>query len=460
MATVKAIIRKKSGKAIVNDKGQTLVYIQYGHDSKVTLFSTGIKILPKQWSESKMKIDSTKDLLKNKGNEELIKLKEKEDNYSNANIEAFKSKITSIVRKLQHKDAPPTVALVKEAFEIEYNPKTEKLESLFDLIDAFIEERKATMSHGTIKQYGSIKSNLLAYQEKKKEKITLEKINLSFYDKFVQYLLEEHQLPDGSTGMSNNTVGNQVKNLKAILKYLKKRGHSVYENLEDFKVLKEKGQIIYHSQEELEVLHHLEIPSDSILKEKYAELWKDMYKRPFPGKASLEMAKDIHILECQTSLRVSDRKRLGKEHIYNNVIKMPAHKNKNRVTIPLTPKAMAILQKYDYEIPDITEQRMNEYVKAICLIAGFDYLIETTEYKGGRKIYTKIPKWQTITNHIAVKTFISHCGEKNISAKVVSEITGKSVKIIHEHYYGTNEKVIEMEMQRAFGTPEPLLKIS
>jgi integrase len=165
----------------------------------------------------------------------------------------------------------------------------------------------------------------------------------------------------------------------------------------------------------------------------------------------LDKAKDIHVLECQTSLRVSDRKRLGKEQIKDSVIKMQAHKNKKQLTIPLTPKAKAILEKYDYKLPTISEQRMNEYVKAICLIAGFDYLVEVADYRGGEKIYKKLPKWKLITNHTSVKTFITHCGEKGISAKVVSEITGKTVKVILNHYYGTNEKVIESEMKRAFG---------
>jgi integrase len=157
-------------------------------------------------------------------------------------------------------------------------------------------------------------------------------------------------------------------------------------------------------------------------------------------------------LECQTSLRVSDRKRLSKEHIFGSAIKMTAYKNKKPVFIPLTPISREILEKYNYQLPHLSEVRSNEYIKAICLIAGIDYLVETVEYKGGNKIYTKTPKWQLITNHTAVKTFITHCGEKAISAKIVSEITGKTVKVIQDHYYGTSDKVIQLEMERAFGS--------
>jgi hypothetical protein len=48
--------------------------------------------------------------------------------------------------------------------------------------------------------------------------------------------------------------------------------------------------------------------------------------------------------------------------------------------------------------------------------------------------------------------------EKGISAKVVSEIAGKTLKVILGCYNGTNDKVIETEMQKAFGVSEAKLK--
>jgi hypothetical protein len=43
------------------------------------------------------------------------------------------------------------------------------------------------------------------------------------------------------------------------------------------------------------------------------------------------------------------------------------------------------------------------------------------------------------------------CGANGIPVKVVSEITGKTVKIIMKHYYGVDEGTIQMEMNRVFG---------
>lgn len=312
------------------------------------------------------------------------------------------------------------------------------------LYKEFMEESKSTKAYSTVQKYTTALNHLIGFQAHSKSKIIIGNIDLKFYDKFTAYLMDQ--------GLNNNSVGTIIKNLKVFLVHVKKRGVKVKAELKDFKVLAEKKEVLYHSQEEVEILYNLQIPKDlSAYKKVWNEFWKGNKYQEFPLKETLEKAKDIHLLECQTSLRVSDRKRLGIQHIKDSIIRMPAHKTKKPLTIPLTPKAKAILKKYDYKLPDISATRMNEYVKALCLVAGFDYLVEIADYRGGKKNYTKVPKWKLVTNHTAVKTFITHCGEKGISAKVVSEITGKTVKVIIDHYYGTNEKVIEAEMKKAFG---------
>ncbi|HEY8400495.1 MAG TPA: phage integrase SAM-like domain-containing protein [Cytophagaceae bacterium] len=436
MATVKAIIRKSKGHPLVNESGHTLIYIQYGHQSKITLFSTGIKISPIHWNEKKQLIDSTKGVKKIVANEELIKTLEKEDNYTNANINAFKSKVNTIVRTLQHRDIEPTVENVKQEFNRVYSDKKEVTFDFFDLFEEFI-NNPGNKTETTIKGYRSCLNNLKKFQEVKKEKITLEKIDLKFYDKFISYLLNEHELPDKSVGMAQDTVGTQIKNLKAFLNHLIKRGVKIEADLREFKVFKGKPVIIYLTQEELEQLYLFDISHNE----------------------RLQKVKDLFILGCSTGLRISDLSRLGKEHIQGAVIKMKAHKTGKNVIVPLIYKSDEILKKYEYQLPSISDQKFNDYVKELCELANINAPVEMMEFKGGKKIYKTIPKYQLISSHSAVKTFITHCGEKGISAKVVAEITGKTVKVILDHYYGTSEKVIQMEMQRAFGEPGSNLKV-
>jgi integrase len=249
---------------------------------------------------------------------------------------------------------------------------------------------------------------------------------LTFYDQFQNYLIQE-------AGLANNSIGTQIKDLKAFLNYVKKRGVIVSADLSDFKVLREKPVIVYLSQKELQTL----------------------YTYDFSKNQSLEIARDLFVLQSQTGFRYSDLSRLGIQHLDGNMLRMKAHKTKKDVKVPLTPIAAAILKKYNFELPIYTEQKQNKHIKQACRLAGIKQKIEIPSYHGGTKTYETFEKWKLITTHIAVKTFITHCGELGISPKVVSEVTGKTVKVIIDHYYGTNDKVIEEEMQKAFGVSGP-----
>jgi len=46
MGTLRIVVKKKNGKYDTNKYGETMVYVQYGHDSKQCLFSTGIHVDP------------------------------------------------------------------------------------------------------------------------------------------------------------------------------------------------------------------------------------------------------------------------------------------------------------------------------------------------------------------------------------------------------------------------------
>jgi len=185
---------------------------------------------------------------------------------------------------------------------------------------------------------------------------------------------------------------------------------------------------------------------------------KQVYEFDLSKNKRLEQVRDIFVLGCTTGLRISDIKRLGHEHIQRGAIKMKDYKTGKNIFVPLRNESMEILSKYSFQLPRISDQKFNNYIKEVCKLAGICQMVEKIEYKTGKRIMKKVEKWELISSHVAVKTFITHCGQNGISPKVVSEITGKTVKIILDHYYGTDETTIMREMQRAFNTPMNLLK--
>ncbi|MBX9851787.1 MAG: site-specific integrase [Cytophagaceae bacterium] len=360
----------------------------------------------------------------------------------NSNVRKIANEIDEVKDKLINQRINPTVDEVKRIYEKKYTPK-EPEKDFFQLFEEFI-KNAGKRSHSTIKSYHTVLNNLKTFEHLKGEKISLDKIDYNFYDRLHNYFLKEHVLngkrskkKDKKVGMTPTAAGNQIKTLKSFLRHLIRKGINIDADLSEFKAYKEKPTIIYLSQEELETL----------------------YSHDFSAIKKYERVRDLFVLQCSTGLRISDFKRLGIEHIHGSIIKMKSHKTMKDIIVPLTPKSDAILKKYNYELPMISEQKINEYIKEACKLAGINSLVEIQEYRNGNKIYNKYFKYQLIKTHVAVKTFISHCGERGISAKVVSEITGKTVKIILDHYYGTSNKVIEMEMHKAFGSPEANLKV-
>ncbi|HWZ21348.1 MAG TPA: site-specific integrase, partial [Cytophagaceae bacterium] len=410
-----------------NNEG--LILIQYQHQQKCCWFTTKIKIKPECWNGVKQSIDKTKGFPNNKVNAELLTALDRESKLSNALIDTIKSRVSSIARDFQIKEIEPEAPLVKTEYERKFNHSeaAAKVEvNFFQLFDKWIESQKSLKSVGTVKHYRTTYNNLLSFEKVKKEKITLENINTKLYEKLVKYFMEDHEVSEGDKGMNNNTIGSHIKTLKVFLKYLKKE-ELLHSDISDFKVFKETSDIIFLTHEELDKLYNYRFENEA-----------------------LPLYRDLFLLMCYTSLRVSDLHRLGKQSIQDNVIRMRAHKTKRNITIPLLPISKAILEKYNYELPKFSDQKLNEHIKTICKLAGIDNEIELQESKGGKKVYNTYKKWELISSHIGGKTFISLMLQSGMQVKEVAEIVGKSTKVLEAHYHGLDNVIVLNKAQNAF----------
>ncbi|NQZ77527.1 MAG: phage integrase SAM-like domain-containing protein [Ekhidna sp.] len=423
MATVNAIIRASK----TNSKGETVIYLRYRNKQQVSDISSGIKVLAKDWDPQKQKINSTKGLRKTKLNEDLIESKKQSDLIVNTQVENAKSRVIELSRKLQLNKIEPEPSLVKRKyFEKETPTRTLDLE-IIPLFEEFM--RTTSKSVGTKANYKTAIYHLSKYQKTiHGSGLRISDITLKFVDDFRKFLHEDLVNPGGNTkGISDNSVGTTLKNLKVFLNHLKDRSYQVPDIISKIKVPRLEKTIIFLTEDEIE-----QLSSFGFTKEKH------------------EKVRDVFVLNCYTGLRYSDLQRLNKNHIQDGAIEMRAYKNQRDVFVPLTRRPLEILEKYNYELPSLSEQKFNSYIKEACKEAGIDKQVELIKTSSGNKSYEYVPKWKTITSHIAIKTFISLCGKKGISPKAVSEITGKSVEIIIKHYYGIDKETIKEQMVRAF----------
>ena len=386
-----------------------MVHIRYGHRSKTVLFPTNVRINPTNWS-----------------NDPDQPIKRSEVGYlkKNKTILVMKQKVNDIATELTEKSVDPTIHKVKEEYEKKIQINDHRDTPFFELFDSFVENSINRVSKPTINAYKALRLRLREFSQRRKLILTIESLNLKFYDDFVAFLF--------SLELLNNTVGKHIKNLKVFLHYLENRGYKIHGDVRKFKTIKNRIPIIYLTQDEL----------------------KKLNKYDFSKTKRLEQVRDFFVLACTTGLRISDLKRVTLEHVQGGAIKIKAKKTGKDIFVPLRTESFNILQKYQVNLPNVSDQKYNEYIKECCRIAGLDSIVEKVIFKSSNKIYSKEPKWGLISSHVAVKTFITHCGQNGVSPKVVAEITGKTVKIILDHYYGTDESTIIREMRAAFGPPD------
>ncbi|MEP0984350.1 phage integrase SAM-like domain-containing protein [Ekhidna sp.] len=425
MATVKALTRKNK----INSKGECVVYLRYGHKQQTKDISSGIKIPANNWDESKELVNSAKGIRKTKHNQALLKQFERSDAVFNTSIGKEKASLLEIANTLKLENKEPYADLVKEKYLEHKSEKKDSKDLALELFESFI--TNSSKSEGTKANYRTAKYHLKKFEEFTNRRYRLYEIDLKWIDAYKRFLYKDiergERAKDKGKGISDNSVGTTVKNLKVFLRYLKDRNYNVPDIIDKIKVPRIEKTIIFLTEEELNQLSNY-----SFSEEKY------------------EKVRDVFVLNCYTGLRYSDLQRLNKHHIQDGAIEMRAYKNQKDLYVPLTSKPQQILEKYNYELPSLSEQKFNAYIKRACEKAEINKQVELIKTASGNKSYEYVPKWKVITSHIAIKTFISLCGKKGISPKAVSEITGKSVEIIIKHYYGIDKETIKEQMNRVF----------
>lgn len=143
----------------------------------------------------------------------------------------------------------------------------------------------------------------------------------------------------------------------------------------------------------------------------------------------LSQVRDLFVFCCYTGLAYKEMANLRLEHLVIGFdgmkwIKMERQKTKGAVSVPLLPKALEVLDKYQTEgsvLPTISNQKFNSYMKEIIAVLGIS---------------------KKVTHHVARKTFATTVLLYNdVPMEVVSELLGhKKLSVTQEHYAkGTKE---------------------
>ncbi|GAK89694.1 integrase [Nonlabens ulvanivorans] len=104
-------------------------------------------------------------------------------------------------------------------------------------------------------------------------------------------------------------------------------------------------------------------------------------------------------------------------------------------TIPLSKVALYILEKYDYDLPVIANQKHNEYIKTVFEKAGFTHKVQMVTTRGKEVIRKDMLFHKRVSSHTARRTFITMMKREGKSDKLISKITGhRDMKTLNSYY--------------------------
>lgn len=344
--TVRIIFDRRK-RASTSAPGTVEVEIMY--QSKRKWISTGVRVLPKNWNDTHHVV----------GRADALDM--------NLRIEAVANPVTAIIRSLM---------MEGKAFDWEMLQDLKPCHDQKDNLGRFIErtlEENNTLSAQTKKNHRQLVSQLQRYG-----KLTdIRTITLQDIRDYDNWLHSQEYL--------QVTVASYHKILKAYLNEAVRRGKIALNPYMQFKIDRgQPGVRKYLTREELARIEDCELPSESF-----------------------EKVRDLFVFQCYTGLAYADVSKFDFRNVIHRDGKHIIHDVRQKSGVDyylvILKKAMAILDKYDCQLPLLTNQQYNMRLKIVAGAAGLD---------------------RNLTSHMARHTYASLCLNAGIKIEVLARMLG------------------------------------
>jgi len=346
-----------------------------------------------------------------------------------------------VYRELREKEA----AEAEEAARLEAEANRVTLRKFIEQFRKDIKAGKRLTDKGTVYAPGTINAinqaceRLKKFEKKMKREYDFDDIDMNFYRDYTAYLNEQ--------GYAINTTGKCIKQLKAIMALAQSEGLHSNSKYQDkrFKGTRVEVDSIYLTKEDLKKMMAV-----------------DLSKRTY----GFDLARDIFMVGVWTAQRVSDYNNIRPEDIevYTKrsivdvpdpenpgktiekiekkeirVINIRQKKTGTKVAIPCSSELLRILQKYNFDIPKLSDQNINDNIKEIAKLAGLTEIIKTESTKGGKKTIEEHKKYELVHSHTARRTGATLMYLAGMDIYDIMKITGHSTPIMLKKYIKADE---------------------
>lgn len=272
------------------------------------------------------------------------------------------------------------------------------------------------LSNGTIRTYRTALKKLQEYNDTIK-RVDFDDVTLDFHKSYTSYLQNKKY--------SNNYIGNQFKQLKAIMNASLER--NIHNNVEfrkrSFSKITEK-------------VDHIYLTEDEIAKIENTELTTDRHKR----------ARDLFLIQCYTAMRVGDLMSLTSENFKvaqsgMRYLEYEQSKTGKTVQIPLSKKFIALLERNNNQLPKkLSEQKINDYIKEVAVKANLNDVINIEKTIGGKKVKKPFKKCEIIANHTGRRSFCTNAYLAGMSTIDIMAMSGHSSETVFYRYIKVTPK--------------------
>lgn len=386
-----------------NKKGECPIRCRITYTKKRKEFSTGFFINPKEWNSKMQKAQPSN----------------KENDFINTQLSLIKQNINQAFLFLQ---------VNNDVFDVEdillkykgKNIKSQKtLLEVFDIHNAKMNKLIGVeYTQSTMNKFIEAKSHVQNFIRSKymRNDFLLESLSMKFIDDFDFYLKSEKE-------HKQITINKSIQRVRKIIKLAIAEGYLLKDPFLLYKPKRYARKVVYLETKEL------------IRLEEYSF-----------AQARLEQVRDMFIFCCYTGLAYAEMYALSSKHIIKGFdgkmwVQMYRQKTGSKVSIPLLPKALVILDRYKEEyndeklLPVISNQKFNSYLKEIAEIVDIN---------------------KRLTHHIARKTFATTVLLYNdVPMEIVSELLGHSKLDITQRHYA---KVVQKKVSQHINSLEKKLK--
>lgn len=400
-------------------KETTVICRFYSKETGALDFSTGEKIPTEYWQGQRVSA-------RYKKNHDRI----------NKSLSQIECDLLDVWRQNKGASKVTLKALITQAIK---GGSSDEKKTFIPAVKLFIAQYEQEKEKATITKYRALLHKL----EQFNPNLTFADLDQTFYDQFKKWLygnnnpvyagydLRRDTDGDGYTlvacdspavrvGLFDDVVFKYIVNLQTILAWSAKRGYHVNPSYKEWEIIKREYPVISLTLDELQRIEAL-------------------YSLP----GHLQIAQDYLSICCRTGQRISDVKRISALSISTGTWKIFQKKGSRQkqkiVELPLNgfcSPVKDIVNKYGGQLPALSEQHINKHIKELCKRAGIDQEIYIERWQGNKKIRIPGKKYEFISTHCGKKSFITILGGMGVPVRLISQLTGTSIRTIEKHYLG------------------------